>query len=73
MVRLTTCDCGPAFLIRANRSGWMRLISSRRLYYCARCDTEMFVTRKHMVASAESGRPPLAALPPDVHETSVLG
>lgn len=45
MVKVTLCECGPAYLLRTNRSWWMRLIRSRRLYYCARCDLEMFLTR----------------------------
>lgn len=75
MVKLNPCECGPAFLIRMNRSCWMRLIPTRRLYYCARCDMEMFLTRDCMqgIAIAESSRSPLAAPTPVGSETSVIG
>jgi hypothetical protein len=64
MVRLKTCDCGPAFLIRTNRSWWMRWIPSRRLYYCARCDSEMFLTREALGNFAtQTTRAPLSVLP----------
>lgn len=75
MVRLKRCDCGPAFLTRMNRSWWMRLLTSRRLYYCAKCDTELFITRRHLneSASVESTRPALATPPSTAHEASLFG
>ena len=45
MVRLERCGCGPSFVVRVKRAWWMRIIPRRRLYYCGRCDTKMFVFR----------------------------
>lgn len=73
MVRLTTCDCGPDFLIRMNRSWWMRLIPERRFYYCARCDTEMFLSRSHVGSiGAEPSRPALSPAASIAHDTGLL-
>lgn len=74
MMRLKTCDCGPAFLIRINGSWWMRLMTTRRLYYCARCDTELFLTRRHLHgAGADSSRPALSSSPSIAQDTSLQG
>lgn len=73
-MRFTTCDCRTEHYRRVRRSGWMRLISSRRLYHCLCCDAMLFIRQDDAVGSPfrdtvpvdpaaheESGRRPSAA------------
>ena len=52
MVKLTTCGCGMASLVRLRRSWWMRLMPNRRRYYCARCDSDLLVDRRDVAGLA---------------------
>jgi hypothetical protein len=53
----------------------MRLAWRRRLYYCARCDSEMFLTRQHLHAliGGESGHAASSMAPRGAHDASLLG
>lgn len=44
-MRLTLCDCGLAYLVRLNRSFWMRLVPGRRHYFCVRCKSHELLSR----------------------------
>lgn len=71
-MKLTLCECGPAYLMRINRSFWMRWVPNRRLYYCTRCDAEMFLTRVGLRrSSAPSG--PAALAQGDSADTPIFG
>jgi hypothetical protein len=60
--------------MRANRSGWMRLVRNRRLYYCAKCDAEMFLTRQALGTGSGSATAmrPMSPRPDLARERSVL-
>lgn len=42
----TPCDCGLRFLVRLNRTFWMRLVPGRRHYYCVRCSSHELLARE---------------------------
>lgn len=42
-MRLTACTCRADHYQRAQRSWWMRLVWSRRLYHCESCGRLMFI------------------------------
>jgi hypothetical protein len=44
-MRLTLCDCGVAYLVRLNRSLWMRFVPGRRHYFCVRCKSHQLLSR----------------------------
>lgn len=44
-MRLTLCDCGVAYLVRLNRSFWMRFVPGRRHYFCVRCKSHQLLSR----------------------------
>ena len=50
MLRLTPCDCGSQYLVRLNRMAWMRIVPTRRHYFCAKCRDRQFVPRHEMVS-----------------------
>jgi hypothetical protein len=62
-MRLTLCDCGVAYLVRLNRSFWMRFVPGRRHYFCVRC-------KSHQLLSRHGLRRAFPALPPQM-DTSV--
>ena len=45
-MRLTACDCPAEHYRRIRRSGWMRLVKSRRLYHCLACEAKLFIYPK---------------------------
>ena len=45
-MRLTLCDCGVAYLVRLNRSFWMRFVPGRRHYFCVRCKAHQLLSRR---------------------------
>lgn len=45
-MRLTLCDCGVAYLVRLNRSFWMRFVAGRRHYFCVRCKSHELLSRE---------------------------
>jgi hypothetical protein len=45
-MRLNPCDCGVCYLVRMNRSLWMRLVPARRHYYCVRCRSSQLLSRE---------------------------
>lgn len=46
-MRFTACDCRAEHYRRVRRSGWMRLVSSRRLYHCLACEAMLFIPPAH--------------------------
>lgn len=58
-MRLTLCDCGVAYLVRLNRSFWMRFVPGRRHYFCVRC-------KSHQLLSRQALRRAFPALPPQM-------
>jgi hypothetical protein len=44
-MRLTLCTCGVAYLVRLNRSFWMRFVPGRRHYFCVRCKSHELLSR----------------------------
>ena len=44
-MRLTLCNCGVAYLVRLNRSFWMRFVPGRRHYFCVRCKSHQLLSR----------------------------
>ena len=57
-MRLTLCDCGVAYLVRLNRSFWMRFVPGRRHYFCVRCKSHELLSR-HGLRRAFPNLPPL--------------
>jgi hypothetical protein len=49
-MRLTPCNCGLGYLVRLNRSLWMRLVPGRRHYYCVRCKSHELLSREGLRA-----------------------
>jgi hypothetical protein len=47
-MRLTLCDCGVAYLVRLNRTGWMRFAPGRRHYFCVRCKSHQLLSRNNL-------------------------
>jgi hypothetical protein len=47
-MRLTLCDCGVAYLVRLNRTGWMRFVPGRRHYFCVRCKSHQLLSRSNL-------------------------
>jgi len=45
MLRFTPCACGTQYLVRLDRHAWMRLVPTRRHYFCAKCKETQFVPR----------------------------
>jgi hypothetical protein len=52
MLKLTTCGCGTASLVRLRRSWWMRLLPNRRRYQCARCGADLLLDRRDIYGLA---------------------
>lgn len=42
-MRLTACKCRVEHYRAAHRHGWMRLVTTRRLYRCYACDELIFL------------------------------
>jgi hypothetical protein len=47
-MRVTLCDCGVAYLVRLNRSFWMRFVPGRRHYFCVRCKAHQLLSRHNL-------------------------
>lgn len=62
-MRLTPCECGPEYLVRLNREGWMRWIPTRRHYFCAKCKERQLLPRRAFV-SWWLPNAPMSSLPP---------
>lgn len=50
-MKLRNCSCQPVYYRRIRRSGWMKLVGSRRLYRCLACNAVLFIP---LVAEAEA-------------------
>ena len=50
---LKKCGCDYDGLVRAPRSGWMRLFPSRRLYFCRNCKSSIFANRLSIEGTPE--------------------
>ncbi len=50
MISLRPCACGPEEWVRIQRSFWMRLFRARRLYYCERCKSKLFMRKSAVLA-----------------------
>jgi hypothetical protein len=62
-MKLSPCACGVQHYARVQRSGWMRLFDSRRLYFCQQCTTVAFLRRDEvdrMLIDAAAARVPEA-------------
>ena len=47
-MKLSLCDCGVAYLVRLNRSLWMRFVPGRRHYFCVRCKEHQLLSRANL-------------------------
>lgn len=47
-MKLNPCDCGVFYLVRMNRSTWMRMLPGRRHYYCVRCKAHELLSRQNL-------------------------
>lgn len=47
-MKLSLCDCGVAYLVRLNRSLWMRFVPGRRHYFCVRCKCHQLLSRTEL-------------------------
>ena len=47
-MRLSMCNCGVAYLVRLNRSFWMRFVPGRRHYFCVRCKSHALLSRANL-------------------------
>lgn len=55
MISFRPCACGSEDLVRLQRALWMRLFRTRRLYYCERCRSKLFIRKSEVLA--QSTRP----------------
>jgi hypothetical protein len=60
VLKLTACNCGARGLVRIDRAFWMRLVPTRRLYYCPACETRQFLTRSAVLRALASPLPTFA-------------
>jgi hypothetical protein len=51
VLRFTACDCGARGLVRVERSFWMRLVFTRRHYYCPSCRANLLLSRRAVLAA----------------------
>ncbi|HEY0825220.1 MAG TPA: hypothetical protein VGD76_15645 [Ramlibacter sp.] len=58
-MRLTPCDCGVSWLVRMNRTFWMRLLPGRRHYFCVRCKSAQLLSRSHLRSAFPAMSPDL--------------
>ena len=70
MLRITPCSCGEQYLVRLNRSTWMRFVPGRRHYFCAKCKQRQWLPRRAFASwwlpaapEASSSMGPLEAEP----------
>jgi hypothetical protein len=47
-MKLTPCGCGISYLVRLNRSFWMRWVPGRRHYFCVCCKSHQLLSRVHL-------------------------
>lgn len=47
-MRLNPCGCGLGYLVRLNRTFWMRFVPGRRHYYCVRCKSHELLSREDL-------------------------
>jgi len=45
MLKFGPCGCGPEFLVRIERTWWMRVFTWKRLYFCTQCRRRLFMAR----------------------------
>lgn len=62
-MRFTPCACGMQYLVRLDRQPWMRLIPTRRHYFCAKCKNRQLLPRRAFVSWWLPGPPPSSSLP----------
>ena len=63
MLKLSPCGCGPEFLVRIERSWWMRVFTWKRLYFCTQCRRRLFIARPR--GAVPLGTRPQALAPRD--------
>lgn len=56
-MKLRSCGCEAVYYRRIRRSGWMKLVHSRRLYRCLACNAVLFIP---LVPEAEAFEDSLA-------------
>lgn len=71
MVKLTPCGCGARNLVRIDRSFWMRLVPTRRYYFCPVCRSNQFLSRKAVTRALLSAPPP-AVVPSGPREVEAV-
>ncbi len=57
MVKLVPCGCGPAHLVRIERSWWMRSVVGRRLYFCTQCRSRLLIPKPALTLPAGAAWP----------------
>jgi hypothetical protein len=67
VLRLTACCCGARNLVRVDRSFWMRLVPTRRHYYCPLCRSNQFLSWRAVLRALEVA----PAAPPPVRPREV--
>lgn len=43
------CGCDVRLLVRLTRRPWMRILRSRRHYFCAKCKERQFLSRRTLL------------------------
>ena len=46
------CECHFGELSRVPRTWWMRIFSSRRLYHCRKCESDVFANQRMVEGSS---------------------
>jgi hypothetical protein len=65
-MKFSLCNCGVRYLVRANRSYWMRLFIGRRHFFCVRCRSNQLLSREKLQQIFPAA--------PDLHsDVTVLG
>ena len=60
-MRLTLCDCGVAYLVRLDRTAWMRFVPGRRHYFCVRCTSHQLLSRNNLRLAFPTRPRPIAS------------
>lgn len=55
MLRLVPCGCGADYLVRIERSWWMRVFAWRRLYFCTQCRSRLLIRKPPLAPPGGGG------------------
>jgi hypothetical protein len=60
-MKFSLCGCGIRYLVRMDRTFWMRLVPGHRHYYCVHCKAHLLLSRRALRAAFPQMHPELDA------------